>query len=353
MSVRKRIRGGRTRWEVRYRQGASHRSQTFDTREEALDFDGEQRKRRRLGAFAPSDPSAELLVDYSRRWFDRECDGWARSTRLNRGHLLDRWIVPYIGNDRLMDLGQPRVREWRAAIEKDGAKTVTANRALGTLSACLGHAVRDGKLPLNPCAGVEKRREIVARPRVLSPVEVEKIRRRMPSERDAVLVSLMALAGLRPAEPFALTWGDVGNLLVVDRSFTYGEMRPTKTGSRRTIDIVEPLREDLEALRVSGAADGDLVAPNRQGRPLDLRTWRRRIWKPAAERARVGASPYDLRHAYCSLLAHEGRSAPYIAAMMGHSLTDTQRHYAHLIDDARLATGTSMVAAVREVPARR
>jgi hypothetical protein len=127
-----------------------------------------------------------------------------------------------------------------------------------------------------------------------------------------------------------------------------------ETGSRRTIDIVEPLREDLEAFRVHGhgTVDSDLVAPNRQGKPLDLRTWRRRIWKPAAERAGVEASPYDLRHAYCSLLAHEGRSAPYIAAMMGHSLTDNQRHYAHLIDDARLATGTSMVAAVRAARAK-
>jgi integrase len=348
MSVRKRTRSGKTRWEVRYRQGESHRSQTFDTRDEALDFDGEQRKRRRMGAFAPTDPSAELLVDYSRRWFDRECDGWARSTRLNRGHLLDRWIVPYLGNERLKDLGQSRVRDWRAAIEKDGATTVTANRALGALSACLGHAVRDGKLPHNPCSGVEKRRETVARPRVLTPIDVERIRAAMPSQRDAVLVSLMAYAGLRPAEAFALEWGDVGNLLVVDRSFTYGELRPTKTGSRRTIDIIEPLREDLEAFPFSPASGlGRLVAPNRRGTPLDLRTWRRRIWKPAVKRAGVDASPYDLRHSYCSLLAHEGRSAPYIAAMMGHGLTDTQRHYAHLIDDARMAPGESMVDAIR------
>jgi hypothetical protein len=52
------------------------------------------------------------------------------------------------------------------------------------------------------------------------------------------------------------------------------------------------------------------------------------------------------------MLAHEGRSAPYIAAMMGHSLTDTQRHYAHLIDDARLATGKPMVEAIREACAK-
>src|SRR3954447_1385736 len=44
----------------------------------------------------------------------------------------------------------------------------------------------------------------------------QKLRARMPSLRDAVLVSLMAYAGLRPGEAFALTFGSVGNLLVID-----------------------------------------------------------------------------------------------------------------------------------------
>jgi integrase len=124
------------------------------------------------------------------------------------------------------------------------------------------------------------------------------------------------------------------------------------------VDVVEPLREDLERLRVGAIrSPAALVAPTRQGTPLDLRTWRRRIWRPAVARAFGKYSdtvvsgqpptPYDLRHSYCSLLAHEGRSAPYIAAMMGHALTDTQRHYAHMIKDARLALGTTMVDAIR------
>jgi integrase len=190
----------------------------------------------------------------------------------------------------LRELGQPTVRDWRAAIEKAGAPTVTANRALSALSACLGSAVRDGKLPYNPCAGVEKRRERVVRPRAALPEEVERIRAEMPSLRDATLVSLFAYAGLRPAEALALEWGDVGNLLVVDKSFTYGEMRPTKTATRRTVDIVQPLRDDLDELRKVSPNGHGLVAPNRAGGPLDLRTWRRRIWKPACVRACVRAS---------------------------------------------------------------
>jgi integrase len=287
VSVRKR---GRKRWEVRWWEGDRHRSAQFPTRDEAKEFDEDRRRRRRMGAFAPTDPSEEPLLDHAREWFDRERDGWAKSTRLNRAHLLDKWIIPYLGGERLKDIGQPRVRAWRSAIERDGAPTVTANRALGTLSAMVGAAVRDGKLPYNPCSGVERRREVVARPRVLAPLEAERIRVEMPSVRDAVLVSLMGYAGLRPAEAFALRWQDVGNLLVVDRSFTYGELRPTKTGSRRVVDIVDPLREDLDLWRGKHSPREGLVAPTRQGTPIDLRTRRRRIWRPACDRAGVQAS---------------------------------------------------------------
>ena len=40
-----------------------------------------------------------------------------------------------------------------------------------------------------------------------------------PDPRTAILVSLMAYAGLRPGEALALQWGDVGeNTLLVERS---------------------------------------------------------------------------------------------------------------------------------------
>jgi len=76
--------------------------------------------------------------------------------------------------------------------------------------------------------------------------------------------------------------------------------------------------------------------------------WRNRSWKPACQKTGIDADPYDLRHTFCSLLAREGRSMPYIASQMGHSLIETQRHYSHIIEDARLVPGTPMERAVAE-----
>lgn len=62
-------------------------------------------------------------------------------------------------------------------------------------------------------------------------------------------------------------------------------------------------------------------------------------------------TPYELRHTYCSLLAHEGRSPVYIAAAMGHSLIETQSRYSHIIADARLSPLKPMADAIYEARA--
>jgi hypothetical protein len=44
--------------------------------------------------------------------------------------------------------------------------------------------------------------------------------------------------------------------------------------------------------------------------------------------------PYELRHAYASLLAHEGRSVVvYIAKQLGHGATVSLGVYQHVIDE--------------------
>ena len=78
-----------------------------------------------------------------------------------------------------------------------------------------------------------------------------------------------------------------------------------------------PLRDELDAFRPARPEPGALVCPNRFGMYVDLDNWRRRVWDKATEASGVDATIYDIRHSYCSLLIHEGRSVPYVAAAMG------------------------------------
>ena len=281
MSVERRTKGGRTRYLVRWREEGRSRARTFDRRKDALDFEAERRRRAQLGAHAPAEPSRERLRQWLKTWWTREAHGWARSTRMVRGAVMDKWIVPWIGDVALRVLGEDRVQAWRGAIGGAGCSAGQANAALGIHSTALSAARRARRVPANPCQGIRRLKVDVARPRALTPLEVERIRAHLPRPRDAALVSLLAYAGLRPEEALPLRWCDVGRTIVVSRTFTHGELRErTKTGRVRAVEIVDALATDLEALRPRVAAPDDLVFPSPTGLIIDLHNWRERVWSP-------------------------------------------------------------------------
>lgn len=106
--------------------------------------------------------------------------------------------------------------------------------------------------------------------------------------------------------------------------------------------LLAPLREDLiDWRRACGSpAPTAPVFPAASGgfwRAADWRNWRKRAYKPVAEAVGIpGARPYDLRHAFASLLIHEGRlSVVEIAAQLGHNPTVCLDTYAHVMAEER------------------
>jgi integrase len=71
-----------------------------------------------------------------------------------------------------------------------------------------------------------------------------------------------------------------------------------------------------------------------------------RTLRQAARAAGVEAVPYDLRHTFVSLLVHEGRSVPYVAAMTGHSPRVCLERYAHAFAEAQLGASVPMADAI-------
>lgn len=307
-----------------------------------------------LGVHGPAEPSRIALREWIEVWWGRGEMHWARSTRLHRAAIFDKWIAPHLGGVRLSDLGAARVREWQAAIRREGCSAKQTNQTLRVLSAILGAAVDDDLIPTNPCARVKRFSTAKPRPRVMQVAEVERIRSEVPSARDRAMVGLLAYAGLRPEEALALRWADVGSVLVIDRAFTHGEEKATKTYSRRTVEVVSALREDLEELRAAvRPAASDLVCPSMTGGHLSLTNWRARVWKPAAAQAGVDANPYDGRHTYASLLIHEGRSPLAVAAALGHSSAETTwKHYVHIFEGARHDKAVPMEEAIARARVR-
>ena len=160
--------------------------------------------------------------------------------------------------------------------------------------------------------------------------------------RDALIVSLLAYAGVRPGELRAERLGDAREktLLVERAANPDGSIKATKTEQRRAVRLLAPLAQDLREYRlaIGRPADTTLLLVDDDGRPWDKthwQMWRVDRWSPACRAAGLDPvpRPYDLRHSFASLLLAEGKQPLYVAKQLGHSLAVLLSTYAHLIDE--------------------
>jgi integrase len=348
-----------TGWRVRWRDGARNRARTFDRKADAVAFEAETRRRRLGGDLRALDAGRETLQEFAEEWWRLYAvPNLARTTLASYASLWDAHVLPRLGATPLRELDPLTLASFRAELTSEGVGPASTRRVMVILQGVLERAVEWQRIPTNPARAVRKppqRRERAVRP--LSPLDVERLRAHLLTGerlRDAVLVSVLAYAGLRPGEALALTWSHVRErTILVERAVALGELKTTKTARTRTVRLLAPLAADLLEWRIGQGrpVDDTLVFPARRGAVWGddaWRYWRRRIFMPAAIAAGLDSPvrPYDLRHSFVSLLLAEGANVVEIARQAGHSPTMTLSTYAHLFDEA---AGGERVSAEDEI----
>ncbi len=339
MSVhRRKLPSGAVKHEVRWREGNRNRSRMFDTPKDARDFDQQLRRLRQAGELALElDRRRVTIHDLYAEWLDRSLPTLAAKTAENYATQLDLRILPELGARRVNQLTIADVERWIGWMRARGDNDPTILKACTVLQALLTMAVRDGVVQVNVAQQARKPQQGRSRtPYLVKPDQVEMIRARLEHEgreRDVILLDLLAYAGLRPeSEAIVLPWRHVR-----DRSLL---IRDTKRNRERTVELVAPLRESLNAWRLRRGRPGPnaLVVPSRADGAWDdqeWRYWRRHVFKPAAVSIGLPADvrPRDLRGSFVSLLVHEGRSIVEVARQVGHSPAICLRDYAQIFDD--------------------
>ena len=364
---------GSAGWRVRWRDGGRgtlERTRTFDRKRDAQMFDDELRRRRRLGELGLVIGSQETLDEYvSQTWARTHAVTLAPSTAKVYASLYDFHISPTLGSLKLGELTPEVIARWQAERIASGAGIVSVLKALTLLGSILQLALESERIGRNPVRLVRKaRKPVKGEVRPLAPGTIE-VMRAASEPRDATLISVLAYAGLRPQEALALRWRDVGQRTVM--------VNAMKTGQRRNVRLLAPLVEDLKAWRRAQGSPGDdaLVFPGHDGEPWALdayKAWARKAprgRKRKDNKTRAGspgpfaratlaagvpsATPYTLRHSFCSLLLHEGRSVIYVARQLGHDAKLTLSTYGHVIDefeDAPRVPAEDAIRAARRGP---
>jgi integrase len=356
MSVHKRSRNGKTTYMVSYRNGGNkQRTETYSRKVDADKRDVEIRQAKQRGDPIPPrgrGDAKETFEKFARdSWWPVHVEGarLTKQTRERYATFLDKHLIPRIGDKPLTHIDVAAVLAVKAGLATDKVPDYTSARVLKLLRQILGFAVLSGKLAQNPADVLRTRGMLPSQNRKgdvrpIWPDETEAIRKAMLASqspnalRNATLVSVLAYAGLRPAEAVGeLRWEGVGS--------DYLQIRAAKTGKSRTVpDLIQPLMDDLAEWRKASksTAAKALVFPDENGEPWSKNyygQWRSRMFQPPAP---DGARVYDLRHGYASLLIREGVDLTEVADRMGHSPTMTTTHYAHVFKQHRKAKRVPM-----------
>ncbi len=266
-------------------------------------------------------------------------------------YLLERLVLPALGDVQLCDLSPARVRRWRADLFRAGRPgPSTIAKAYRLLSSMMATAVVDNLISRNPCqekgAGVERAPEM----RIITPEQVACIAAAI-DRRYRALVLTAAYAGCR--------WGELAglrqkNLDLADGTLVVAEQvvelhggrllvrEPKSDAGRRVVHLPAGLVAELRA-HVSEFVRPDpegLVFTSGRGTSLRQSNFRDRHWLPALQAAGVDRLRFhDLRHVAGTLATVSGATIREVQARLGHASPAAAYRYQHVLEsrDAEIA----------------
>jgi integrase len=388
---------GSRRWKARWRENGRERARTFALKRDADAWDREVQRRMQLGPLAVQQLTARggptLGQWTAERWAPEHAVMLTDSTRDRYAEVYNIHIAPWLDDVPLGHFSAPLLHGWQAALIKAGVGPGTIHKARTLLSSVLRHAAENGAIMANPLSLVRAPKSApcdAVQP--LSPSVVENIRAAMLNpaprqvtasspgqrarrryeltapgtaqtrQRDALIVSILAYAGLRPGELRALPLDAVREhtILVQRAANPDGSSKPTKNRQHRTVRLLSALAQDVREykLAIGRPPDRTLILLDDAGKPWDKtawQIWRADRWAPACRTAGLDPTPrpYDLRHSFASLLLAEGKQPVWVARQLGHSLAVLLSTYAHLIDEfedrARIDADAEIARARRQV----
>jgi integrase len=344
-----RFRQDRGKWEVDYLSpaGVSPRRPRplFPTEEAALAHAAEVVKALNETALIVEDRNT-LLGQYVQKWLHVKAHEVEARTLATHEACLTRYVLPALGHLRIRDLRRRHVKALVFRMREKGYAPDTIRLARAALSSVLSAAVDDEIVTANVSLrlGIKLTR---GKP-TMRPMTREQrdafLEEAMKKQPHGALFTVMAKAGLRPSEAYALQPGDVdwnGATLRVERALDRDRTaKETKTHEQRDVELspglVRTLRRHLVWLKEQALALGwgepVWLFPNETGATLDeskvRKVFRRTLRRAGLPSFRV----YDCRHTFASLLLSMGATIVYVAAQMGHkSPATTWKWYAKYI----------------------
>jgi integrase len=304
-------------------------TKAFPKRVQADQWGKEREADKLRGAWIDPRAGRESFGQWVQRYLK---DGVAhkRATRLARDKtVLNHWVVPTFGRRAIGSITPHDVRTVVQSMIGSRLAPRTIRTNYGVFRAAMSAAVDAELIAVNPCRGV-RLPDVPKLPKPVAPVsDVHRLADAVPDEyRPAIYLGSL---GLREAEVFGLRVKAIDFLRTtvrveetvneVDGQLIVGDGKTRS--SVRTISlpdfIVEVLAVHLQRTGRVRPKDYVLQAPG--GGPVRANNFRRRVYRPALQKAKLdsGLTFHRLRHSAGHHMRETGEPLEVIQKRLGHA----------------------------------
>ncbi len=251
---------------------------------------------------------------------------WKHSTRENNVNRIEVHLVEAYRERQLVSFKRDELQDLLdLKAKKDGLSFSTVDHLRWDLKQIFDMALAEGQIERNPALLLFTPKE--AKKPVRCAMTIEEVQKMFAvlGERERLIAKLAVLAGMRPGEIFALTWGRMATTHADIRQRVYRRKldSPKTTNSTRKAALSEGLLNDVETWRAAAVttADDAWVFPSERMTPLSKdNCWRREMLPKLAAVGLGWANFLVMRRTHSTLMKEIGVDAKLVADQLGHEV---------------------------------
>jgi integrase len=257
---------------------------------------------------------------------------WKESTKANNVNRVSVHLIGRFGELELSGFRRDALQDLLDEKVHSGLSFSVVDHLRWDMKQIFDMAVAEGHVERNPALLLFTPRE-AAKPirRVMNMQEVQNCFAALDL-RERLIAKLAVIAGMRPGEIFALTWGRLTSSYVDIRQRVYrGNIDTPKTDqSVRKAALSEGLLREIEVWREFSVESRDdaWVFPSERMTPLSKDNCWRRSMQPKLAKVGLGwANFLVMRRTHATLMRALGVDGKLVADQLGHSLDVNQNVY--------------------------
>lgn len=270
---------------------------------------------------------------YTRKWKD--------STRENNVNRVSVHLVEPLAERELESFRRDELQDLLDAKAKAGLSFSVVDHLRWDLKQIFDMAVAEGHMRLNPAVLLFTPKEAKKPVRRAMTITEVRICFGAVGLRERLIAKLALLAGMRPGEIFALTWGRLTATHADIRQRVYRRKidTPKTDNSYRHAALSEGLLAEIEAWRMIAVdtRDNAWVFPSERMTPLSRDNWWNRIMRPALKKVGLQWATFQvMRRTHSTLMKQLKADPKLVADQLGHTVDVNQNVYTQSPVESRL-----------------